>query len=325
MKEEYFNELRELFANSNFDENVYEQILDKYNTWYDKLLDEGKSDEEIQALLKSPSEVVYIFNEKYKATNHNTHTRHGGVEKASIIDEASVIEEDECDTDEGSNINEKSAVEENSVTEELPVVTEESTNNTINTDDIKTATTKDTTSNNNTNPKLDPSIIVKTNAKGKSKYYKKRSFMGGLGMFVLFALVSLFVLPVLVSIFASFLSSSFFSLTLLLLPIQYIVFINKYGVVPYLTPEKIQSYMTNNNITGLILPDGFIDNVNSAISVLNQHTTFEFGIFLHSIIVALFGLAFLILFLFLTVQSFKLMLKYFSMVINKITMKRVEL
>ncbi len=66
MKETYFEKLTELFLENNFDEKTYLQIVEKYQAWYDKLLMEGKSDEEIQTLLKSPEEVVEVFANKFK-------------------------------------------------------------------------------------------------------------------------------------------------------------------------------------------------------------------------------------------------------------------
>ncbi len=66
MKEEYFEKLTQLFLDNNFDEKTYTQIIEKYRAWYDKLIEEGKSDEEIQVLLKSPKEVVEVFTNKFK-------------------------------------------------------------------------------------------------------------------------------------------------------------------------------------------------------------------------------------------------------------------
>lgn len=285
MKEEYFNELKELFANSNFDENVYEQILDKYNTWYDKLLGEGKNDEEIQSLLKSPSDVFDIFNEKYKTVIQDADT--------SVVEEPSFV-------DNTQNINDEN---------------------------IKNATTKDTVGDSNTsdNSNLDPNLIVTTMPNGKTKYFKKRTFMGGLGMFFVLALVSVFVFPVLLSIFSMFLSASVLSLMLLFMPVHYLMYINQYGVISYLTPENLQSFQASHDIAGYTLPAGSLDYLNNLISQLNQLSTFDFGVFLHTIIIALFAFAFLLLSIYLTIQSFKLMVNYFSMLFNTITLKKVKL
>lgn len=291
MKEKYFNELTELFSNSNFDKQLYEQIIDKYSSWYDKLLEEGKSDEEIQVLLKSPSEVVELFNQKYKTINHTT-----------------------PETDSDEIVTESTTEQDSTVEDSTPI------------DDsvIENATTKDTVENTY-NPDLDPNVIVRTNSKGKAKYYKKRSFMSGLGVFFLLALVSVFVFPALLSVFSMFLSTSIVSLTLVFMPIQYIMFINRSGVISYVTPEGIQSYLTAHNVGPVTLPNGFVDSVNNFISQLNQHSHFEFGVFLHTIFTGVFAFASFILFLYLTVQSFKLIIKYFSMVIDKIRFRKVDL
>ncbi len=74
MKQEYIDNLREVFGKENFEESTCEAIIEKYSAWYEKLLGEGKSDEEIQVILKSPEEVVGVFKEKYLQTTNPTPT-----------------------------------------------------------------------------------------------------------------------------------------------------------------------------------------------------------------------------------------------------------
>ncbi len=63
--ENYFEKLKQLFIENDFDEKTYSQIIEKYEIWYAKLINDGKTDLEVQSILKSPEEVIEVFVAKF--------------------------------------------------------------------------------------------------------------------------------------------------------------------------------------------------------------------------------------------------------------------
>ncbi len=278
MKQEYLNNLSQEFDNKGVAVETYSQIVDKYSTWYDKLLSDGKSDDEIYTILKSPEEVAAIFAEKFMV-------------KSSEVAETTV---------------------------EQPVFTE-----------TKEQAVQETTQEFNQQPsdynvapptqssKFDR-YIVKTDRRGRDKFYEKRSFGGKIGIFLLFLLASTVCLPILFGLFSATLTLSFTFMLLFFTPFYYLVFIWRYDSVSYL-----QAVSSGNNLASdiLTLP---IDKINDIIAYLNQITEFQFPVFLQAILMSIFGFAGLLLALFLCLNMFRANVWYFSAFFNKIGLKRVK-
>lgn len=270
MKDDYFSRLTELFVENGFEEKTYSQITEKYSSWYDKLLLDGKTDEEIIVLLKSPEEVVGVFVEKLNTP------------KEVVVEEVAVIEE---------------TTEEEFVTEEeeQPFVS---------------------------NQPIDPNLIKRTNRKGKTLFYKRRSFGGGLVFFILFLLCSVFAVPVLFSVFAASLTLSFASMVFFFTPVFYFLFINNFDSVAYIEQANRSGIVGNSVERVLSMP---IDIANRIIEQLNQVTTFEWSVFLHTVLISVFAFALLLVFLFATFQFFRLNVGYFAYFFNKMSLKRIKI
>ncbi len=272
MKQDYLNNLSQEFDNNGVSVETYSQIVDKYRTWYEKLLSDGKNDEEIYEILKSPSEVASIFAEKFNVS-------------AEPVD---VVKED---------------VTQDEVVQDVTTLTE-SKEETVNYTVPETSTPVN--------------YIIKTDKRGREKFFEKRSFGGKVGIFFLFILASSICLPILFGLFAATLTFSFAFMVLFFTPFYYLVFVFKYDSVSYL-----QAVSSGNSIGHdiLSLP---IDKINDVIAYLNQITEFQFPVFLQSILFSIFGFAGLLLALFLCLNMFRANVAYFSWFFNKMSLKRIK-
>lgn len=276
MKQDYFDKLTQLFIDKEFDEKTYTQIIDKYNSWYDKLVEEGKTDEEIQSLLKAPEDVVSVFEEKLNTVQSKT------PEENTILPQETIED----------------------LTEALDEVVESQNEEPF------------------SKQAVDPNLIKRTTSKGKTLFYKRRSFGGGFMFFVLFLLCSVVALPILFGIFAVSLTLSFASMLIFFTPLFYFLFINNFDSVAYIEQANRSGVVGNSVERVLSVP---IDIANRIIEQLNQVTTFEFPVFLHTILISVFAFAFLLVFLFATFQFFKLNVSYFAYFFNKISLKRIKI
>ncbi len=274
--EQYFEKLKQLFIENNFDEKTYSQIIEKYELWYAKLINDGKTDAEVQEILKSPEEVTEVFVAKF------------GGQKADANVTAEVYTSD-------------SVVQQPNFVKEEYVPTEQY--------------------NPQTNQqRVDPNLITKTTKSGKTLYYNKRSFGGAFGMFFIFFLVSLIILPLLTIAFSATLTISFFSLLVFFAPVMYLGFINNFEAIAYLQPADA-GIIRNTADRVLTLPYEFI---NHYIELINQMTAFDWNVFLTTLMLSLFAFALLLISLFLTLQIFKGFINYFSYYFNKIALKRIR-
>ncbi len=291
MKEEYFEKLNQLFMDKNFDEKTYMQIVEKYTTWYVKLEEDGKTDEEIQQLLKTPEDVVNVFVSKFSSVQTDA-------------TEEAVYDKTQNPTLESDSLELKDiSISDNTLTED-------STKEDTLTEEV--CTTKE----------IDPYLITRTSPKGKTLYYRKRSFVGSLSMFIVFLLVSLVVLPIIFSFFSVGLSLSFTSLLLIFTPVYYLLFINNFDTIGYIQAMPESDIILNNADNVYILP---VEYVNSIIEQLNQVVSFDFSVFLQTVLISIFAFATLLICLYITYQSFKLNVNYFSFFFNKISLKKVKM
>ncbi len=276
MKQEYLNNLSQEFDNKGISVETYSQIVDKYRTWYEKLESDGKSDEEIHNVLKSPAEVATIFAEKFSENTVQVENK-VEVENKDVVQEDLVFEQK---------------------AEPVAVINQENQNNNQQT--------------------FTPNYIVKTNSRGKQKFFEKRTFGGKVGIFLLFILASSLCLPILFGLFSLTLTFSFAFMLLFFTPFYYLFFIWRYDTVSY-----IQSAASNGplGVDVLTLP---IDKINDIISYLNQMTSFDFPVFLQAILLSIFGFAGLLLSLYLCLTMFRVNVAYFSWFFNKVSLKRVK-
>ncbi len=293
MKEDYFEELNKLFIEKNFNETTLNQIVDKYKVLYNKLENEGKSQDEILVLLKSPEEVVSFFDEKLNVQKVKVENNIN-LEKESIKAEEEFIEE----------IVQVEEVLEKEVEEEVVKNNVEEVSDKINNES-----------------EHDPSIIIKTTKRGKTLLYRRRSFGGGIGIFLVFLLVSCIAIPILFSLFTATLTVSYASLVLFFTPIYYIVFINSFDTIGYIQPMQ-QLEVTQDGLKRFIsLPTNYINEI---IDQINSITTFNFTYFIQTILISIFAFALLLIFLYLTFVIFKINVNYFSYFFNKISLKKVK-
>lgn len=211
MKQDYFYKLTELFKTENFDENTYIKIIQKYEEWYDKLLDEGKSDEEIQTILKSPEDIVTTFVEKFSTQKSYSENIDSSTDAANITTDAINSKKNESDTP----------------TESDP--------KTI----LETSSEIDDKQAN---------LISRTNKNGKTHLFKKRSFAGSFMYFILFVLVSFICLPILTSLFSAALALSFAALLLFYSPVYYLAFVSSSGAISYFDPHFIGSTFFHDTV-----------------------------------------------------------------------------
>ncbi len=283
MKQEYLTNLSQSFDDKGVAVETYSQIVDKYRTWYDKLLADGKSDDEIYTILKSPEEVSTIFAEKFGVTQT--------VETTQTTQTIETTESFEA-FDSQQVINETVQTTEQPVYNNVPQYTQP---------------------NQNFN-----NYIVKTNKRGKEKFFEKRSFLGGLGIFFVFLLVSSLCLPVLFTLFSATLTLSFLFMLLFFTPFYYLVFIWRYDSVSALQHVATESGFTPDVLT---LP---IDKINDVIAYLNEITSFDFPVFLQTVLMSIFGFAGLLLSLYLCLTMFRANVAYFSWFFNKMSLKKVR-
>ncbi len=274
--EQYFEKLEKLFIENNFDEKTYSQIIEKYQIWYAKLINDGKNDTEVQAILKSPEEVIEVFVAKFHPN---------------------VVETAQMQTE---NLSSTQGLEHQNFVKEEPTVTEEVVQS-------------------NSQP-VDPYLITKTTKSGRTLFYRKRSFGGALGMFLVFFLVSLVTLTILTAAFSATLTLSFLSLVVFFVPLMYLGFITNFDSVALLQPAN-SGIIHNAADKVLTLPYEFI---NHYIEIVNGITAFDLSVFLTTLTLSLFAFASLLVSLFLTLQLFKCFINYFSYFFNKITLKRVN-
>ncbi len=271
MKQEYLNNLSQEFENKGVGAETYSQIVDKYRTWYERLLSDGKSDEEIYSILKSPEEVASIFAEKFTT---------------SLTVE--VVESSEPVLETTS----QSFTEEKAVQEEQPSPQPQQ--------------------------QYTPNYIVKTDNRGRQKFFEKRTFLGGLGIFFLFILVSSACLPILFGLFSVTLTASFTFMLLFFTPFYYLFFIWRFDSVSYLAHVSTGRQLADNVLT---LP---VDKINELIEYLNQITSFQFPVFLQAVLISIFAFAGLLLSLYLCLNIFRANVAYFSWFFNKMSLKRVR-
>ncbi len=282
MKQDYLNNLSQEFDNKDISTETYSQIVDKYSSWYDRLLSDGKNDKEIHEILKSPKSVADIFAEKFGVT--------------PVV----------------------ASVEEEIVSE---IVSEISTETIVPDQDFtEQKSSQDVASQpvNYNAPDYTPNYIVKTNKRGKQKFYEKRSFLGGLGIFLLFVLVSAVCLPVLFGLFSVTLTLSFAFMLLFFTPFYYLCFIWRFDSVSYLEHVSTGRVITDNV---LVLP---IDKINDVLEYLNQITSFQFPVFMQAVLISIFGFAGLLLSLYLCLNMFRANVGYFSWFFNKMSLRRVK-
>ncbi len=293
MKQEYLTNLSQEFDNKGVSAETYSQIVYKYSTWYDRLLSDGKSDAEIQEILKSPSEVASIFAEKFAATENNTET----------------VSETTSDADISVSVNVEESTESTPTSNEASEhdFTEQKANQNVINQPVSYQS-----------PEYTPNYIVKTDRRGRQKFFEKRSFGGKLGIFFLFILASSVCLPVLFTLFSFTLTASFASMLFFFTPFYYLIFIWRFDSVSYLEHIATGSNITNRVLT---LP---IDKLNDVIEYLNSITSFQFPVFLQAILISIFGFAALLLCLYLCLNMFRANVAYFAWFFNKISLKRVK-
>ncbi len=270
MKQEYLNNLHQEFDNKGIGSDTYSQIVDKYSAWYDRLLSDGKTDEEIYGILKSPEVVATIFAEKFRET----------VSHEPVLENTAPVQN----------------------------FTEEKVNLENNNQEVGSYTI----------PEFTPNYIIKTNSRGKQKYFVKRSFLGGLGVFLVFMLASSVALPILFGLFSVTLTASFTTMLLFFTPFYYLCFIWRYDSVSYLEHITTGKQIADNVLT---LP---VDKINDIIEYLNQITSFQFPVFLQAILISIFAFAALLLSLYLCLSMFRVNVAYFSYFFNKMSLKRVK-
>lgn len=284
MKQQYIDDLNTLFEKENFSKDTYSKITAKYDEWYTKLLSDGKTDEEIQIILKSPMDVVSTFVGKFTVNKVNS-------------DDTKITENTTDYTDKNEEIPPSSDVFLNNPTFE--------SDNAVNTNNSTFESDNTVTTNN---------LISRTTKKGKLLYYKKRSFIGGFIYLILFLISSFFCLPILTSLFSASLALSFAALLVFYLPIYYLSFVFYSGTISYLEPHFFGSSLFHDTINYL----------NSIIDYMNHFSTFHYDVFLSTLLLSIFALALLILFLFIMFNLVKLFTNYFSFFFRKITLKRVK-
>ncbi len=299
MKTEYLEKLKNTFIEKGINETDYNEILQKYDTWYDTLLSENKTEDEIYEILKQPEEVVNVFIEQLnlgEKTDEQT---------SKIVLEKEIVAE-------------QTKVEEQVKPEPMEQqVQQTETNN---------QTSSEKTNTNQGQTTTDDGLIIRTNAKGKEFHYRKRTFGGIVGMFFTFLLVSMFVLPLLTTLFTSTLASSFVCMTVFFLPVYYIAFTFSNGAIPYINEDalvriqnEVFSTSGNTEVFGISVVD-----VNNLIAKVNEFTDFSFMAFLQTLLISLFSFALAVLFLFASLQLMRIMLSYFVGFFHSIYYVRVK-
>ncbi len=295
MKNEYLEKLKNTFSEKGIDENKYSDILKKYDQWYDTLLSENKSDDEIVEILKQPDEVVETFIAQFNVEEKTNE------QKSTVVLEKEVIQEEVID---------------DFKPQPVQTVTEQQTNQAQavnNPESSKQTNNANHQQNQASHDNIDTNLIVRTNTKGKEFYYRKRTFGGVVGMFFTFLIVSMFVLPLLIALFTSTLASSFVCMTVFFLPVYYIIFTFKNGTIAYIDEEaliRIQNEVFNTSGNTDIF--GFtVSDANYLIAKINEFADFSFLYFLNTLLTSLFAFALAVLFLFASLQLMRIMLSYF--------------